>query len=406
MVQTRLHALDAVRGIALLLGLVLHGSMSFWPGLAAANYPMLDNSPSLFLQILFYVLHMFRMAVFFVIAGFFAHLLLNRKGSREFIRDRLHRIALPMVVAWLVSLVLIIPIALWAAFKLYGDDFLVALQAQSQMAAGASVQQPFLMHFWFLYYLLWYYAIAVLCSLAKERLDPKGRVISAFTALVYFLSRTPLLLLVATVISATIFYQRDNWQFWVGIPTPTEAVWNEAPAFIIYGLAFLLGWVFDRERDCLALLRKYWLRYAIPAILMTAYCITWLDMGFLEAPRVTATEKGLYAFVYALASWAWIFALIGAGMQFFDKESEARRYIADASYWVYIAHIPLLFFLQTLIMDWPVHWSIKFPLILAIATPLLFWSYDKFVRYSFIGTTLNGPRQRKSANDEALPVTT
>jgi len=47
-------------------------------------------------------------------------------------------------------------------------------------------------------------------------------------------------------------------------------------------------------------------------------------------------------------------------------------------------------------MQVPWHWSVKFPLILCISAALLFWSYEKFVRYSFIGTALNGPRQRKS----------
>ena len=115
MEQSRLHALDAIRGIALLLGLFLHGSISFWPGLDSFGFPISDNSKSMTLTYMFYVLHMFRMAVFFLIAGFFAHLSLSRKGYCGFLKDRLKRIALPMISAWIISLVLIIPIALWAA---------------------------------------------------------------------------------------------------------------------------------------------------------------------------------------------------------------------------------------------------------------------------------------------------
>ena len=39
----RLHALDAVRGGALLLGIVVHLSMSFWP---IPLWPIRDNDPS------------------------------------------------------------------------------------------------------------------------------------------------------------------------------------------------------------------------------------------------------------------------------------------------------------------------------------------------------------------------
>ena len=67
----RVHALDAVRGYALLLGIVFHGTMSFLdaPGQA---WLVMDRSSSTTLTIAFYVLHMFRMATFFLIAGFFA----------------------------------------------------------------------------------------------------------------------------------------------------------------------------------------------------------------------------------------------------------------------------------------------------------------------------------------------
>jgi len=120
MEQNRLHALDAIRGIALLLGLLLHGSISFWPGLDSVGFPVSDNSKSMTLTYMFYVLHMFRMTVFFLIAGFFAHLSLTRKGYPVFLKDRFKRIAIPMICAWLVSLILMIPVVLWAASKFSG----------------------------------------------------------------------------------------------------------------------------------------------------------------------------------------------------------------------------------------------------------------------------------------------
>jgi len=85
---------------------------------------------------------------------------------------------------------------------------------------------------------------------------------------------------------------------------------------------------------------------------------------------------------------------MGAGIQFFNHESALRRYIADASYWVYIVHVPVIVFLQTLVMDVPLHWSIKFPCILLVTSVICFWTYEHWVRYSCIGRTLNGIRVR------------
>jgi len=261
----------------------------------------------------------------------------------------------------------------------------------AQATAPAS---PILMHFWFLYYLLWFYLIATASSLLLKKLDEKDSLMQALTRLLHFLCKARLLVLVATAVSALVFFQRDNWVFWAGIPTPTEAIWNEAPAFFIYGMAFFIGWVFDRERDCFVVLKNHWQQYLAMALVMTVLSIPQLDAQPFAITDVPDPDKLIFALLYSMASWCWIFGLVGVGMKYFDQENDKRRYLADASYWIYLAHLPLLFFLQTVFMDWPLHWAIKFPAILVIATAILFWTYEHWVRYSFIGRTLNGPRQR------------
>ena len=93
----RFHALDAARGFALLLGIVLHATMSFF-----LFIPAQDPSQSTTLAVTFYVIHVFRMSVFFLLAGFFAHLLLERRGPRAFVKDRAKRILVPMIAGWLL----------------------------------------------------------------------------------------------------------------------------------------------------------------------------------------------------------------------------------------------------------------------------------------------------------------
>lgn len=52
----RLHGLDAVRGFALLLGVLLHASMSWLPG-AQYFWTAHDSDPSIALSLAFYVPH-------------------------------------------------------------------------------------------------------------------------------------------------------------------------------------------------------------------------------------------------------------------------------------------------------------------------------------------------------------
>src|SRR6185295_7376258 len=95
----RLHALDAVRGFALLLGIVFHATVSFLPSPSGVPlWIVMDHERSLALAVLFHVTHIFRMTAFFVIAGFFAHMSFHKKGAPAFIKDRLKRIAIPFIV--------------------------------------------------------------------------------------------------------------------------------------------------------------------------------------------------------------------------------------------------------------------------------------------------------------------
>src|SRR5262245_30620705 len=73
--EGRLHALDALRAGALLLGVLGHATISFFPD---PSWVADDRDTSAVLLVAFFVAHIFRMSLFFVIAGFFAHLLLQK----------------------------------------------------------------------------------------------------------------------------------------------------------------------------------------------------------------------------------------------------------------------------------------------------------------------------------------
>ena len=107
----RWNDLDAVRALALLLGVALHGVMSF---MTPRIWLVGDTVTSTGADVLFYVIHMFRMTTFFVLAGFFARLMMQKKGVAKFISNRLKRVALPLLVFWPIVLAAIIAVAIIA----------------------------------------------------------------------------------------------------------------------------------------------------------------------------------------------------------------------------------------------------------------------------------------------------
>ena len=66
--------LDALRAFAMLLGIVLHGAISFVPG-AGLIWGVQDSESSTAFTILMELIHGWRMPLFFLVSGFFTMML-------------------------------------------------------------------------------------------------------------------------------------------------------------------------------------------------------------------------------------------------------------------------------------------------------------------------------------------
>lgn len=371
----RFHSLDAVRAFALLAGIVLHATMTFIPGFTLKpDRPSLDVEPSTTLAVLFFVIHIFRMSVFFVIAGFFARLLVARSGVREFLRNRAKRVLLPLVLAWLVIGPLALAAIVYQALILYGT-----LEAVPP-PPGSGVP---LLHLWFLYYLLWLYALALGGrALLNATVNASGALAAALDALLARLVRVEVAPLVLAAPLAAVLYSLPTWEPWAGIPTPDRGLVPRAAPLLAYGTAFSFGWFLHRRTGLLEVLERRSRAYLAAALLLTLLGLSLAGPTFADAePRLKAfgAYRGVYAACYALALWYWTFAFIGLGQRWFARESAFIRYLADSSYWLYLAHLPLVFFLGALVSEVPLHWSIKFPAVTGAALVLLLASYRYWV---------------------------
>jgi glucan biosynthesis protein C len=79
-----------------------------------------------------------------------------------------------------------------------------------------------------------------------------------------------------------------------------------------------------------------------------------------------------------------------------------RRYVADASYWIYLVHVPLVMALQTVVAQWSLPWFVKYAAVLLVAFPIMLVTYRWLVRYTFVGAILNGRRYRAVATAGAV----
>ena len=93
-------------------------------------------------------------------------------------------------------------------------------------------------------------------------------------------------------------------------------------------------------------------------------------------------------------TWGMSFGLVGLFRRLFSIEKRGVRYLSDASYWMYLTHLPLVIIFQWLVKSWNIPAILKFLLICITISGLLLSTYQVFVRYTPIGTMLNGQRKR------------
>lgn len=160
---SRYHALDALRAAMMFLGIYLHAAVAYLPiGGWVFKQPPLTSK----LDYSIILIHVFRMPVFYVMAGFFAALLLERYGPHRAVANRFWRIAVPFMVGWIV----IYPLAMFmGALGRRGLD-----DAVDFILSGRFLGLAHPPHLWFLEYLIVLYGLAAVVVVTLPRVVPTG----------------------------------------------------------------------------------------------------------------------------------------------------------------------------------------------------------------------------------------
>ena len=369
----RLHHMDNLRALAMLAGVVFHAALAYSP-LMHRVWPLADAGRSAAVDAVAWFLHLFRMPLFFMVAGFFAALLVQRRGMGGLFRNRCARVLLPL----LLFLPLVLTSMRWltaqaAATVAHPSPALAWLRAYLD-EHGALPSSPGWAHLWFLFYLLLFTVLTwVASTLGLRRLGERIADMPPLALLV----AVPMLL--APALAAT------------GVPWPApEFLLPSLWALAFFGVYFALGYQAFHRPAMLDRLRPLSPLLLVGAVALYAALFR-LSEGFAVA-RPTQSQHALHAVLEAHAGfWMTLWCLL-AGRRWLDGRNAAMRWLADASYWVYLVHLPLLFAIQYRLLDVQLHWTAKFALSTATTLALSFASYQLLVRHTVVGRWLNGPR--------------
>lgn len=380
----RLHGLDALRAGALLLGVVLHASLAFFP---QQIWIVADESRSVGAAWLFFAIHLFRMTAFFLIAGLFAHMMLSRRGWLGFARDRVVRIAGPLAAFWFPVMVGIIGALIWTS----SINGLIVPGAPPPPPPTYDWTNFPLTHLWFLYVLMILYAAMLVLRAPFALLDRDGawgRIVDRVTGTLVG-PWTPAVLAVPLGLA---LWLDPKWVPFFAVPTPDAGVVPHTASLVGFGLAFGLGFLIDRRRDLLERIAAWSPLFVVLAVVSGVAAYVLADGPSLAPLTEPTNDKAIAAAVTALAVYSSAFAAMGLCLRFLSGHSAVRRYLADASYWVYILHLPLVMLAQVWVQDWAGPWWLKLGGVSLGVFAVCLITYELLIRHTVMGRWLNGRR--------------
>lgn len=379
----RLHGLDALRAIAMFLGVVLHAAIAY-KVVAIPTWPHDADSTNYCWDYLYAFIHSFRMPLFYLIAGFFCRMLFNKIGEQAFVQHRIKRIVIPFVCSVIILLPLtIFPFLLYKNLLNTNWDWSTSISLSGKQV----LRWNGMAHFWFLYYLIFYYVAFI--------------VFSRITRLPAFKAKTERI--------TTVIRNNDRWNIYlmagcIAIITVLLLLHKELlfgvdtgiipnPVYLtFYGLFFFAGCLINIRPAYFDFIKRNAYALLIPGVIISGFSF-YLEF-LLAAPADEQWHRLLIKLLFAVQCVLLVNGFLGLFLRLFVRDSAMWRYFSDASYWVYLLHLGIIAMLQIWLVNKPILSGVKFGIVLTTTTAICLITYHLLVRFTIIGKYLHGERKK------------
>lgn len=353
------------------LGILLH-AIIVYKYTPEANWPSDAQLKSPFLDWLYELIHLFRMPLFFMVAGFFARLVLMKSGEKYFITQRVRRILIP----FLVGIVVLVPTSL-LPFHFYRLRFVEGMEFTS--AARDSIKSMFgwngMLHLWFLYYLLIFYTFFII---GTKMVKWSGWEIAGHVSrLINHI--TPMKLGVSIILLYGIFLIFNAY-----LPPVYTGIRPNFFYLCYYGFFFLAGWVMQINMKSIESFKGYAWIYLLFGILISIF--NYYYTGELSLK--------IELFIMSIGTISLVVGITGIFLRYCEADNKVWRYFSDSAYWVYLIHVCIVAGLQVFLLPYGFSGWVKLLIVLTSTFLISLLTYHLFVRYTIIGEYLHGKRNR------------
>lgn len=359
--DARVHALDHLRALAMLAGVLFHAALAFSP-LLQPYWPTADRQAAPSVDALAWLSHLVRMPLFFLVAGFFTAWLIARRGMGGLARQRVRRILLPLLVALPLVHLSMGAATEWAARHVaHPSAFLLAVRDWLALPHPPS-PPPGTGHLWFLYYLLLFSVLAWV-----------GRTLGWGAWLERCMARGPVAMaLVLPLLLAPAFSLTSAPH-----PAP-ESLLPQFWAIGVFGPFFALGMALQGRLEWLAPLSRWLLPGVLACLALYVVFLSRIDLGLVA--KVPAAQRWTMALLEAfVAAWGTLACLL-AGLRWLARPNALLRLLSASAYWTYLVHLPVLFLVQYALMDLALAWPWKFALAVGVTLAVCLSTYALLVR--------------------------
>ena len=264
----RIHSLDSLRAIMMLLGLVIHSAITYSVFDFVEGWPLKDPSNThLSNDFIVYFIHSFRMPIFFVVAGFFGSLLFYERKPLKMFNNRVSRIIFPFIIFLLLLSPLLIFASSYTQLIFDGSD-----TAYNTVASYFSNLLIFIprgtFHLWFLYYLSIITFSSLILGLVFKKLPRLSKQISKSFS--WIITKPIRRILVFSGLLSIICFCMGTFDI-----TPPFSLVPDSETFTFFFFFYMIGWILYKSKHLLDHLMRFdWGCFVLGFVLITIHFVS------------------------------------------------------------------------------------------------------------------------------------
>lgn len=376
---TRHFDLDWIKVLAMLVVFLYHCSMFF----NSFDWHIKNKSINhTYIEVFSLLVGNWIMPIFFVVSGIATYYALNRRNPKSFLKERLLRLGLPL----LLGIFLLSPPQVYIEritnhqfigsllefFPHYFDGLYLEIGGNGNFAFFGH-------HLWYLLMLLIFSVITLPFFLKTKRMAAGKE----FNILHYLFIPIPLSIAALTVNN---FVNLASW------------------GMIFYLLLYIFGFYFFARESLRGFVRKIGFLAGALSILTTASYISWVF--FYGFPIKISIGWALFMMIRVLLVWNMIFFILYLGDKYLNVSNRALKYSSEASMPFYVLHQPIIILLGFFIynLEWTV--PVKLIFLISAAFLIIMGFYELIIRRVNILRVLFGLKANQSGGGPIVPNNT